>query len=223
MGSLFAKDIVMTALNEVGYEAEGNNKKFTIYSSELDRCDYWNGMDAKNGRANWCSIFYNWICYANTRNENGEIEANKWDAHYFLFEPDDRENLAAGCGYAADYYQRNNAWTTNPERGDQAFFRNYAHTGVVVDWDNEGFYTVEGNVDGGRVEKRYYRYSEIGGSGCVDGFGRPRFDGWEYKPNNDSNDNSKPQPQTVTLSIKITTENPDAVREALKGAVITIE
>ena len=119
----------------------------------------------------------------------------------------------------ADFYQENNAWTDNPERGDVVTFNDYSHTGLVVDWDNNGFYTVEGNADGGKVVKRYYKY----GDPCVDGFGRPRYDGWEYKPNNDSNDNSKPQPQTVTLSIKITTDNPDAVREALKGAVITIE
>lgn len=175
MGSLYAKDVVEQALNEVGYQAEGSNHKYNIYASELDKCNYWN-MGPKNGVADWCAIFFNWLVYANTRNANGQIEPDKWDAHYFLFEPDKGENLAAGCGYAADYYQKNNAWTDNPERGDQAFFRNHAHTGIVVDWDNEGFYTVEGNVNGGKVGKRYYKF----GSSEVDGFGRPRYDGWEY-------------------------------------------
>ena len=217
MGSLYAKDVVLTALNEIGYEADGSNHKYTIYSYELDKgtgCDYWNGMDAKNGVADWCSIFFNWLCYANTRNEDGEIVANKWDAHYFLYEPDNGQNLAAGCGYAADYYQSHDAWTDNPERGDQVFFRNYAHTGIVVDWDNDGFYTVEGNVDGGRVEKRYYKY----GDPCVDGFGRPRYDGWEYK----AEPNPEPIVETVTIKIEVTTDNADAVRAALKGAKITV-
>lgn len=220
MGSLYAKDVVNTALNEVGYEAEGSNKKYTIYSAELDACNYWNGMDAKNGVADWCSIFFNWLCYANTRNENGDIEANKWDAHYFTFEPDDRNDLAAGCGYAADYYQQNDAWTDNPERGDQVFFRNYAHTGIVVDWDNEGFYTVEGNIDGGKVGKRYYKY----GDPCVDGFGRPRYDGWEYEqPKQDAPVKEDSKVETVTLSIEITTDKAALLREALKGAKITIK
>lgn len=220
MGSLYAKDVVNTALNEIGYEAEGSNKKYTIYSAELDACNYWNGMDAKNGVADWCSIFFNWLCYANTRNADGDIEANKWDAHYFTFEPDDRNDLAAGCGYAADYYQQNDAWTDNPERGDQVFFRNYAHTGIVVDWDNEGFYTVEGNIDGGRVGKRYYKY----GDPCVDGFGRPRYDGWEYEqPKQDAPVKEDSKVETVTLSIEITTDKAALLKEALKGAKITIK
>ena len=220
MGSLYAKDVVNTALNEIGYEAEGSNKKYTIYSAELDACNYWNGMEAKNGVADWCSIFFNWLCYANTRNADGDIEANKWDAHYFTFEPDDRNDLAAACGYAADYYQQNDAWTDNPERGDQVFFRNYAHTGIVVDWDNEGFYTVEGNIDGGRVGKRYYKY----GDPCVDGFGRPRYDGWEYEhPKQDAPVKEDSKVETVTLSIEITTDKAALLREALKGAKITIK
>ena len=220
MGSLYAKDVVNTALNEIGYEAEGSNKKYTIYSAELDACNYWNGMEAKNGVADWCSIFFNWLCYANTRNADGDIEANKWDAHYFTFEPDDRNDLAAACGYAADYYQQNDAWTDNPERGDQVFFRNYAHTGIVVDWDNEGFYTVEGNIDGGKVGKRYYKY----GDPCVDGFGRPRYDGWEYEqPKQDAPVKEDSKVETVTLSIEITTDKAALLREALKGAKITIK
>ena len=57
MGSLYAKDVVETALNEIGYEAEGANHKYSIYSAELDSCDYWN-MAPKNGVADWCSIFF---------------------------------------------------------------------------------------------------------------------------------------------------------------------
>ena len=119
----------------------------------------------------------------------------------------------------ADFYQQNDAWTDNPERGDVVTFRDYAHTGLVVDWDNKGFYTVEGNVNGGRVEKRYYRY----GDPCVDGFGRPRYDGWEYNPpKQDAPVKEDTKIETVTLSIEITTENAKLLREALKGAKITI-
>lgn len=215
MGSLYAKDVVNTALNEIGYEAEGSNKKYTIYSAELDAVDYFNTK--KNGVADWCAIFVIWCMYANTRNANGDIEADKWDAEYFQYQPD--RSTAAGVGYMADFYQQNDAWTDNPERGDVVTFRDYAHTGLVVDWDNNGFYTVEGNVNGGRVEKRYYRY----GDPCVDGFGRPRYDGWEFTPKKeDAPVKEDSKVETVTLSIEVTTDKADVLREALKGAKITI-
>lgn len=216
MGSLYAKDVIETALNEIGYEAEGSNRKYTIYSAELDAVDYFNTK--KNGSADWCAIFVIWCMYANTRNADGEIEANKWDAEYFQYQPD--RSTAAGVGYMADFYQENDAWTDNPERGDVVTFRDYAHTGLVVDWDNEGFYTVEGNVNGGRVEKRYYRY----GDPCVDGFGRPRYDGWEYNPpKQDAPVKEDSKPEKVTITIEVTTEHADLLKEALKGAVITVK
>lgn len=216
MGSLYAKDVVDQALNEIGYEGEGSNHKYTIYSAELDKCNYWN-MDAKNGKADWCSIFVNWCVYANTRNSDGEIEADKWDAHYFMFEPDKGENLAAGCGYAADYFQKNDAWTNNPERGDQVFFRNYAHTGIVVDWDDYGFYTVEGNIDGGKVGQRFYKY----GDPDVDGFGRPRYDGWEYPEKVEApvKDDNKPEPEPTPEPAPIPAEPPVSSNQ---GTVYTV-
>lgn len=225
MGCLYAKDVCDTALNEVGYEAEGSNKKYTIYSSELDDCNYWN-MDPKNGVADWCSIFVNWCIYANTRDENGNIRADKWDAHFFTFEPDQGQNLAAGCGYAADYYMQNDAWDTESKYakcGDQVFFRNFAHTGLVVDWDNEGIWTVEGNVDGGRVEKRYYKF----GDSRIDGFGHPRYDAYEYKKPEVAEPTPEPapapKPEKVKITIEVTTEQAELLKEVLKGAKITVE
>ena len=219
MGSLYAKDVVDTALEWIGYEAEGSNHKYTLFSADLDECDYWNGMGAKNGVADWCSIFVNWCIWKNTRNGDGDIDPDKWDAHYFTFEPDSGNNLAAGCGYAADYYMSEDAWTDNPERGDQVFFRNYAHTGLVVDWDETGFYTVEGNVNGGRVEKRYYKY----GDPCVDGFGRPRYDGWELgseKEPDKPKEDSKPKPASDTVEILMPVLKKDCDDN---GTVLTIQ
>lgn len=219
MGSLYAKDVVNTALNEIGYEAEGSNKKYTIYSAELDAVDYFNTK--KNGVADWCAIFVCWCMYANTRNSDGEIEADKWDAEYFQYQPD--RSTAAGVGYMADFYQKNDAWYSDfseIERGDIVTFRDYAHVGLVVDWDNEGFYTVEGNIDGGEVGKRFYKY----GDPRVDGFGRPRYDGWEYNPpKQDAPVKDENKVKTVTISIEVTTENADLLKEALKGAKISIK
>lgn len=216
MGSLYAKDVVETALNEIGYEAEGDNHLYTIYSAELDAVNYFNYK--KNGEADWCAIFVCWCMYANTRNANGEIEADKYDAQYFQYQPD--RSTAAGVGYMADFYMQNDAWYTDTseiERGDIVTFRDYAHVGLIVDWDNDGFYTVEGNVDGGRVEQRYYKYNDS----RIDGFGRPRYDGWEFK--SEPKEDTKPTTETVTIKIEVTTDNADAVKAALKGAKITVE
>lgn len=216
MGSLYAKDVIDTALNEIGYEAEGDNHLYTIYSAELDAVNYFNYK--KNGEADWCAIFVCWCMYANTRNANGEIEADKYDAQYFQYQPD--RSTAAGVGYMADFYMQNDAWyteTSEIERGDIVTFRDYAHVGLIVDWDNDGFYTVEGNVDGGRVEQRYYKYNDS----RIDGFGRPRYDGFEFK--SEPKEDAKPTAETVTIKIEVTTDKADAVKAALKGAKITVE
>lgn len=216
MGSLYAKDVIDTALNEIGYEAEGDNHLYTIYSAELDAVNYFNYK--KNGEADWCAIFVCWCMYANTRNANGEIEADKYDAQYFQYQPD--RSTAAGVGYMADFYMQNDAWyteTSEIERGDIVTFRDYAHVGLIVDWDNDGFYTVEGNVDGGRVEQRYYKYNDS----RIDGFGRPRYDGFEFK--SEPKEDAKPTTETVTIKIEVTTDNAEVVKAALKGAKITVE
>lgn len=204
MGSLYLFDVLELALSEVGYHGGKGTSKYT---AELDECNYWQ-MPPKNGcpDADWCSIFVNWLIYRSTRNSSGEIEPSKWDAHYFTFEPDNGENLAAGCGYAADYYMQNDAWDTNCQgacRGDQVFFRNFAHTGIVVDWDEDGIYTVEGNTiyDGQKysVAKKFYRYDDP----SIDGFGHPRYDGDEYKH---SDDDVTPVPvptEKVTLELNV--------------------
>ena len=233
MGSLYIKDVLDIALDEVGYQG---GKGVSKYTAELDEVNYWQ-MPPKNGSpdADWCSIFVNWCIYRSTRNSDGDIEPNKWDAHYFTYEPDDRQNLAAGCGYAADYYMQNDAWSENCQgacRGDQVFFRNFAHTGLVVDWDDNGIYTVEGNTseDGVkyRVAKKFYRYDDPD----IDGFGHPRYDGDKYEepdhndepqPEPDPEPEPTPKPQKVTISIEVETDNAQAFKDALRNAKITIK
>ena len=193
MGSLYTKDVIGTALAEEGYQG---GKKTSKYSAELDSINYWN-MGAKDGSADWCSIFVNWCIYRSTRNASGEIDPDKWDAHFFTYEPDTGENLGAGCGYSADYYMQNNAWSEGGSDycqgarvGDQVFFRNFAHTGLVYDWDDNYIYTIEGNVNGNRVETRRYSLSDT----SIDGFGHPRYDGDEY-PTSDGSSDTTPEPE----------------------------
>lgn len=215
MGSLYVKDVIGTALAEEGYQG---GKKTSKYSAELDSINYWN-MGAKDGSADWCSIFVNWCIYRSTRNASGEIDPDKWDAHFFTYEPDKGENLGAGCGYSADYYMQNDAWSEGGSAycqgarvGDQVYFRNFAHTGLVYDWDDEFVYTIEGNVNGNRVETRRYSLSDP----SIDGFGHPRYDGDEYPTSDDSLEptpepeptpapNPEPNPEPYTVWFKVHT------------------
>jgi len=190
MGSLYKADVVRTALNEVGYQGGKGTSKYT---RDLDNVNYWQ-MPAKDGcpDADWCSIFVNWCIWKSTRNSSGSIDPDKWDAHYFTFEPDSGENLAAGCGYAADYYMQHDAWSETSQGacvGDQVFFRNFAHTGIVVDWDDYNIYTVEGNASGYQVVRRSYSLDDP----QIDGFGHPRYDGDEYPTTSTPKEPEKPK------------------------------
>lgn len=190
MGSLYRKDVIDIALEQDGYQGNG---KYCKYSKDLDAVNYFN-MEKKNGEADWCSIFVNWCVYMSTRNLSGKIEPDKWDAHYFTFEPDSGENLAAGCGYAADYYMSHDAWSDDCQgacRGDQVFFRKFAHTGLVTGYDDEGIYTIEGNIDGGKVGRRYYKFDDP----SIDGFGHIRYDGDEYPAEESEPDITEPEPE----------------------------
>jgi len=209
MGSLYLNDVIRTAKAEVGYQGA---KKSSKYTRELDAVNYWN-MGPKEGAADWCSIFFNWCVYKSTRNANEVIEPSKGDAHFFLFEPDSGENLAAGCTFAAQYYQRAGRWSDKCKdacTGDQVFFRNYAHTGLMIGYDNDGIYTIEGNVDGNKVEERFYTYAQAEDPSFIDGFGHPYYDGDEYvgatpEPEPTPDPEPTPEPTPEPNRYKVTT------------------
>lgn len=194
MGSLYAKDLLDTALKEDGYQADGGWNK---YADELDKVNFFTGCGDKQ-YLDYCSVFTSWCAYKSTRNADGDIEPDVWDAHYFLYQPDSND-CAAVVGYVVDYYAANDAWYTDPQelcRGDQIVFQNskgYSHTGWCYDWDENGCYTIEGNINGGKVGKKFYPYSEFGN--YIAGFGRPRYDGWEFKVSDNNEPKPEPQPE----------------------------
>ena len=183
MGSCYAKPTVDYALDQVGNECGKTNK----YSAILDSVKYFN--TPKNGYADSCSIFVNACVLLGgcvDPSADDDIEAAKWTALYMMYEPQDGSNAAAGCTQAAGYFKSHDAWYTNPkdfERGDQIFFwksnKAIYHTGIIVDWDENGIYTVEGNTNGGMVAKKFYSYDDE----RIAGVGRPRYDGWEISGN----------------------------------------
>ena len=177
MGSCYAKKAVDFAIDQIGNSCGKTN----IYSEQLDAVGYFN--TEKNGYADSCSIFVNACIYNACIDPSAENdpEGAKWTSLYMMYEPSSG-NAAAGCTQAANYFKSNGAFYTDPkdfERGDQIFFKRsdgaLYHTGIIVDWDEDGIYTVEGNTNGGMVAKKFYEYS----SSKIAGVGRPRYDGWE--------------------------------------------
>ena len=174
MGSCYAKKAVDLALAEVGYQGDG---KYCKYSEELDAVKYFNYP--KNGVADWCSIFVNWCIYKATIWPDEDV----YTAHYMMYEPD-TDNAAAGCTQAAQYFKDHDAWYTNPkdfERGDQIFFwksnKAIYHTGIIVNWGENGLSVVEGNTNGAMTALKIYNYSDE----KIAGVGRPRYDGWQIE------------------------------------------
>lgn len=201
MGCLYSRDLTRIAEAEVGYQAEG---KWNKYAFDLDQVDFFTGCGKKQ-YLDYCSVFTSWCAYQAIRNENGEFDPNVWDAHYFLYQPDSND-CAAVVKYVVQYYKDHDAWYESYQDlsvGDQVCFQNdngYSHTGWCVDWDDEGFWTVEGNTNGGKVAKKYYTYAAYPIGGYVAGFGRPRYDGKEYSSGNSHSSEPvvEPTPEPVT-------------------------
>ena len=200
MGSFYAKDFIDNCYANVGAVCGKTNE----FSAELDSINYFNGP--KNGVANSCAIFLNDMTYRGTRNSDGEIDPDKWDAYYFLYQPSNpAANCGAGCTQQVGYFKAGGAFFTDPseaERGDWVFFTNdggetYYHVGAIVDWGYveelgcDGFTTIEGNTNGGYVAFHYYKYDDY----RIGGFGRPRYDGWAIDDKDSNGDGYEPDPE----------------------------
>lgn len=186
MGSAYAKNVVDTAINEIGYQGETYSSK---YSKTLDSVNWYNGR--KDGACTWCAIFVDYCIYVNKGNLSDE------EARQIVCEPSNHAaNTGAGCTQHAQMYKDKGRWYTHTAKGcpaqvgDQVFFKKsngaIYHTGIVVDWDNNGIYTVEGSTGGAKVLKRFYAYSDT----KLAGYGRP--DWYKYE---DSKPDPTPEPQ----------------------------
>ena len=176
----YASKVIAIAKAEVGYlekksnsqldskTANAGSNNYTKYARDMDNIPgFYNGK--KNGYP-WCDIFFDWLF----------VEAFGVDTAKELLNQPDR-SYGAGCSYSARYYKNKGQWhTKDPKPGDQIFFRNYAHTGLVADVDNTYVYTIEGNTSTkagvvangcGVWEKKYKLTDKV-----IDGYGRPNYD-----------------------------------------------
>lgn len=161
--------LLQTARNEIGYLEKATNSNlddktenagsnnYTKYARDLDKLGVYNFP--KNGYA-WCDMFVDW-CFVTTFG----VET----AWKMTNQP--MGGCGAGCTYSAQYYKNmGRFFTSNPQPGDQIFFKDgngMEHTGLVEKVQNGRVYTIEGNTsslagvvpNGGAVRDKSYSLS----------------------------------------------------------------
>ena len=198
----YASTVIALAREQVGYlekrsnsqlddkTANAGSNNYTKYARDLDAIPgFYNGR--KQGYP-WCDCWVDWVFVQVFGVEK---------AKELLCQPS--KSYGAGCGYSAQYYKNKGQWhKKDPKPGDQIFFSNYAHTGLVIDVDRTYVYTIEGNTstkagvvaNGGGVWEKKYRLNDK----CIDGYGRPNYDEESASENK--------QPEVVTPAEEYTLE-----------------
>ena len=170
--SYTASKLIAIAIGEIGYKEKETNSSldnktanagdgnYTKYARDLHAKGYYQAN--KNGYA-WCDMFVDW-CF---------LQLCGGDAAKAQDIICQTGPYGAGCKFSADYYKnKNRFYISNPQPGDQVFFNNYAHTGIVEKIVGSVVHTIEGNTSD-QVARRTYTL----GSSTIDGYGRPKYDG----------------------------------------------
>lgn len=139
--------------DQVGYREGANN--YNIYASIAKPLIGW---DAQNQP--WCDIFTDAAFISCFGLEN---------ASRMTYQPIGKGS--AKCSVSADFFKFNRAFFQQPQIGDVVFFfvgDGINHQGIVVDIDEQGIETIEGN-SGDMVQRNRYANSYP----YIAGFGRP--------------------------------------------------
>ena len=184
-----AEKLISIALQEVGYLEKKSNSQLDSKTANAGSNNYTKYArdlyPSLQGQA-WCDMFVDW-CFVQAFSQ---VAARQLIGGGF----------SAYTPTSAQYYKNQGRYyKTNPQPGDQIFFRNsqrICHTGIVEKVASGKVYTIEGNTsagaavipNGGAVCRKSYA---IGSSG-IDGYGRPDWslvETPEYEPgwHHDSN------------------------------------
>lgn len=137
-------------------DGSGNHTK---YARDLRAAGYYNGD--KCGYA-WCDVFVDWLFWVLCGKD--AVKAQEIECQTGPY--------GAGCYYSAQYYkQAGRYFTSGPQAGDQIFFGDFDHTGIVEAVSGNTVTTIEGNSHN-QVERRTYSIN----SSYITGYGRPRYD-----------------------------------------------
>jgi len=181
-----------TARSQVGYH-EGRNSSGSWnnankFSKELPGFA-WSDYQA------WCATFVCWVFW-----KTGNYE--------LLPSP------SASCDVLASGFKANGRWSEYPAKGAVAFYGysyDLNHTGIVVDYDHDYIYVVEGNTNdtGSREGDGVYLKKRARRGTNVIGYGYPKFpEGIESadprfpKPKSESKPEPEPNKRPLRKSIK---------------------
>lgn len=204
MGYCYPSDVISAAEKWVGYKEDGNN--WTIFAKILDDCGYYTPQKKQN--VEWCGTFcWCMILTSCLPKDRSDVE-KKWDALTITYQPT-KNNLAAACRYAADYFRSKKAFypVAEAKKGDVIFFGpagSETHQGLVRYVANNRVYTVEGNKSNS-VKLCDYSLKDS----KISGVGRPMYDPEpevkkeETKPEETKKEEVKPTETTTTTSKSI--------------------
>jgi hypothetical protein len=137
--------------------ANAGDNNWTKYARDLQKAGYYQA--GKNGYA-WCDMWVDW-CHLQAADGDKKV-AEDTICQTGLY--------GAGCEWSAKYYKQQGRFFKDGKVGDQIFFNNYAHTGIVEKIENGIVTTIEGNTSN-KVARRTYEV----GSSKIDGYGRPKY------------------------------------------------
>lgn len=184
MGSIYAKDVINVARDNIGYHEQGNN--WTIFAKVLDDCDYYAPQKKQN--VAWCATFCNYCVLEAAIPEDRDDEEKKWDAQNYMYQPG-YNNYSASAALFAGYFKNAGAFYNEPEKGDMIFFKmsdgNIGHVGIVEDISETVITTIEGNASDQVQRKWYDKWDDR-----IAGFGRPSYDGYSR-----DEDDETPEPE----------------------------
>ena len=175
MSACYVEKIIDLAKSEIGYKEKATNEhlddkianaghaNYNKYAKYIDDNfpTFYNGK--KNGY-DWCDVFVDYLF----------IKAYGF-ANALRLTCQPIKSYGASCTYSMACYKNNNRFGKNPELGSQIFFgsgNESTHTGIVIDYNANYVYTVEGNAGDGVCQKIY----PINDSKIV-GYGHPEYAG----------------------------------------------
>ena len=183
-----AQAAINAAMNEVGYEEQGNN---------ITKFGKWAGVD---GNA-WCAAFATWAIAQAFGDSKDKALAAMYNPSSLTWCPDISNN-----------FKDNNRFSKEPHVGDLVFYGNWGdadHVGLVtsVDPNNKTYTSVEGNWGDAVKIRENIPWTGPDGGLPVEGFGSPNYDGASAAISSSNKDISK----------YVSTSNESALGSGLRG------
>lgn len=174
MATCYPEDVAAYARSQKGTKEGKNN--WNQYAQMLDAVDYFYPQKKQNEP--WCCTYVDACVFVASGKDKAKTDS-------VLYQPA-KNNYSAVVKYLAGYFKDHGAYFTDKNKveiGDVIFFNavndkgqvtsTYSHTGIVIDRDEYGVTTSEGNR-WDKVSECQYLFTSIGTK--IAGFGKPKYD-----------------------------------------------